>query len=41
MQCFARLVRLLLGPSALSNKKLGFGPALEILGVQLFLSEVG
>ena len=41
MQCFARLVRLLLGPSALSNNKLGFGPALEILGVQLFLSEEG
>ena len=41
MNCFARLVRVLLGSAALSDDKLGCGPTLEILGVQLFLSALG
>ena len=41
MKCFARLLRLLLGPSALSDRKLGFGASLEILGVEVVLTEEG
>lgn len=39
--CFARLVRALLGESAMSKDKLGWGPSIEILGVQVCLSEQG
>ena len=41
MNCFARLVRALLGNSAMADEKLGFGPSLEVLGVQILLSELG
>jgi hypothetical protein len=41
MNCFARLVRALVGTSAMADEKLGFGPSLEILGVQIFLSTLG
>jgi len=41
MNCFARLVRALLGDSAMSAHKLGFGPSIEILGVTLLLSQTG
>ena len=33
MQCFAELVRLLLGTTAISDRKLGFGNPLTILGM--------
>ena len=33
MQCFAELVRLLLGDTSVSDKKLGFGNPLTILGL--------
>ena len=38
---FARLVRMLLGPSALSEHKLSCGPALEILGLDVSMSARG
>ena len=41
MNCFARLVRALRGDSAMADEKLGFGPSLEVLGVQICLSELG
>ena len=41
MQCFARLVRLLLGKGALCDRKLGCGASLEILGVELVLTKKG
>jgi len=41
MKCFARLVRLLLGPSAISDRKLAFGASLEILGVEVILTDKG
>ena len=41
MNCFARLVRALLGDSAMADEKLGFGQSLEVLGVQILLSELG
>jgi len=41
MRCFARLARALLGEDALSSDKLGYGPLVDILGVQLLLSERG
>ena len=41
MQCFARLVRALLGESALSDRKLAFGESLEILGVILACTQDG
>ena len=41
MQCFARLVRVLLGQSALAEKKLECGLSLCILGVDVSLSSFG
>ena len=41
MQCFARLVRALLGDSAVADRKLDSGNSLEILGVVLSCSPVG
>ena len=35
MQCFARLVRAILGPTAVSAKKLDYGRELVILGVRV------
>ena len=41
MRCFARLVKVLLGEGAVSESKLDVGAALEILGVQLVLTDRG
>ena len=41
MQCFARLVRALLGDSAVADRKLDSGKSLEILGVVLSCSPAG
>ena len=41
MQCFARLVRLLLGHSAIANKKLECGKVLTILGVEIVMDGTG
>ena len=41
MNCFARLVRLLLGSSAISAKKLAFGVPLVILGLVVIPSPEG
>jgi len=41
MNCFGRLVKALLGDSAMSADKLGFGASIEILGVVLRLSASG
>ena len=38
LSCFARLVRLLLGESALAEKKLDFGSNLEVLGIEMQVS---
>jgi len=39
--CFARLVRLLLGPTALADQKMEFGLQIGILGVEMRLSSAG
>ena len=41
MHCFARLVRLLMGATAIANKKLECGRSLHILGVEISLSVKG
>ena len=41
LACFARVVRCLLGSSALSDEKMGFGPSLEVLGVVVSFSRDG
>ena len=41
LQCFARLVRLLLGPSAIADAKLGYGCELCVLGVDVSMTTVG
>ena len=41
LQCFSRLVAVLLGNSAVARDKEAFGPQLEILGVDLVLGKVG
>ena len=41
MHCFARLVRCLLGPSAISDKKLDSGMPLDVLGLTLSVSKQG
>ena len=41
LQCFVRLVRLLLGPDAVANDKTAFGAQLDILGVDLGMSVRG
>ena len=41
MQCLARLVRLLLGATAIANRKLECGLSLVVLGVQIKLSQQG
>ena len=40
MMCMARLVRVLLGESAISARKLDYGPSLTILGVDVCLFAV-
>ena len=41
MQCFAELVRLMLGCTAVSDKKLGFGNPLTILGMDIEVHQLG
>ena len=41
MSCFVRLVRALLGESAIADEKCECGPSLVILGVEFQLSEEG
>ena len=41
MGCFVRMVRLLLGDSAIADDKCEFGPSLVILGVQVRMAENG
>jgi len=41
MLCVARLVRLLLGPEAIDNKKLHFGTSLDVLGMSCMLDRNG
>ena len=41
MQCFAELVRLLMGSSAVSDKKLGYGNPLTILGLDVEIHSQG
>ena len=41
MGCFARLVRLLLGPSSIADRKLEYGATLVVLGVQVSPLEAG
>lgn len=41
MWCFARLVRLLMGSSALANRKLACGNTLVVLGIQMSASDAG
>ena len=40
-QCFARLVRVLLGDTAISDDKCECGPSLVVLGVRIELSAKG
>ena len=40
-ECFGRLVRALLGDSALQSKKMGYGPVLEVLGLIATVSDKG
>ena len=35
LQCLARLIKVLLGPSAVADKKLAFGKSLDVLGVSV------
>ena len=35
MQCFARLVRVVLGADAIENKKLDYGMSLVVLGAEI------
>ena len=39
--CFVRLVRVLLGESAIADDKCEYGPSLVILGVQIDMAENG
>ena len=41
MQCFARLVRAVLGPSAIAPSKFAHGMPLDILGLQVNVSKKG
>ena len=41
LKCFARLVRLLLGPDAIAEKKLEHGVSLVVLGIKIKLSKKG
>ena len=41
MHCFARFVRVLLGPDAIERKKMDMGLSLTVLGAQLELSTAG
>ncbi len=38
LQCLARLIRVLLGPTAVANKKLACGVSLDVLGVRRWFS---
>lgn len=39
--CVVRLVRLCLGPNAVADRKVEWGPSLTILGIELSLSKEG
>ena len=39
LQCLARLIRLLLGPTAVADKKLACGTRLDVLGVDIKMSK--
>ena len=41
LQCLARLIRLLLGPTAVADKKLACGTRLDVLGVDIKMSKKG
>ena len=41
LQCLARLIRVLLGPTAVAEKKLAYGTKLDILGVDIKMSKRG
>ena len=41
MKCFARLVRLLLGQTAIAQRKLECGAGLTILGVEIEMDDLG
>ena len=41
LDCLARLIRLLLGPSAVADKKLECGTRLDVLGVDIKMSKRG
>ena len=41
LECFARLVRLLLGPDAIAETKLEHGVSLVVLGIKIKLSKKG
>eukprot|EP00973_Karenia_brevis_P002222 298811-Karenia_brevis.AAC.1 len=41
MHCFARVIRIILGPDAVAEHKLGCGKQLEVLGVQVTVGENG
>ena len=41
LECFARLVRLLLGPDAIAENKLEHGVSLVVLGIKIKLSKKG
>ena len=40
-KCFARLVRALLGPSAMQDRKMAWGPSIVILGLRVWSSASG
>ena len=37
LQCLARLIRVLLGPTAVADEKLAYGKSLDVLGVSMML----
>ena len=41
LQCLARLIRILLGPSAVADGKMACGKSLDILGIDIRLSRKG
>ena len=41
LQCLARLIRVLLGPTAVADKKLACGTRLDVLGIDIKMSKRG
>ena len=37
LQCLARLIKVLLGPTAVADEKLAYGKSLDVLGVSMML----